>query len=351
MKKGKIRKISSLLIAVIIAVIIVPLGITEPVEASIYYYFKSPEENTVFKNGDEIPVSFYCAPEIKTTYTSGHVTYEDMPVTLKVFKGSTEIYSKDFTYQYADTLETTYTADTYGTLELRLYGLPYGLGNTEVVEQDSLTIKVKKPKASDVKKITPDLTVERTAKKKAVITCNNSSVYGMKIYRATKKKGKYKLIKTTKKAVFTDKKLKASKVYYYKIRLYAKSGNKTYKSKWSSIKKTPKKAAPKEPVDRPVIVSVKKIGEGTGKTRLVRISWKRLGSYTRDTVDFFVCRKEPGEEVYTKLEANVTWSDNEIYLTDETAESGKTYLYNVYADSKVKNYMCDTKTPAKYTVP
>ena len=49
--------------------------------------------------------------------------------------------------------------------------------------------------------------------------------YGMKIYRANKLHGPYKLLKTTKKNTFTDKKVSAKKVYYYKVFLWAKSGS------------------------------------------------------------------------------------------------------------------------------
>ncbi len=46
-----------------------------------------------------------------------------------------------------------------------------------------------------------------------------------KIYKATSKNGKYKLIQTTKKGVlsYTDKNVKINKTYYYKIRVYVGS--------------------------------------------------------------------------------------------------------------------------------
>ena len=45
---------------------------------------------------------------------------------------------------------------------------------------------------------------ERTAKNKAKIVCTTDYGYGMKVYRATKKNGKYKLIKKTSKNTFTN---------------------------------------------------------------------------------------------------------------------------------------------------
>ena len=66
------------------------------------------------------------------------------------------------------------------------------------------------------------------------------AVTGYKIYRATKKNGKYKLVKTIKKAgtlKYTDKKLKKGKKYYYKVRTYTKIGSTIYLGKWSRARK------------------------------------------------------------------------------------------------------------------
>ena len=66
------------------------------------------------------------------------------------------------------------------------------------------------------------------------------NVTGYKIYRATKKAGKYKLIKTIKKAStlkYTDKRLKKGRKYYYKVRTYTKIDGKNYNGKWSAVKK------------------------------------------------------------------------------------------------------------------
>ena len=66
------------------------------------------------------------------------------------------------------------------------------------------------------------------------------AVSGYKIYRAAKKNGKYRLIKTIKKAgtlKYTDKKLKKGRKYYYKVRTYTKIDGKSYFGKWSKVKK------------------------------------------------------------------------------------------------------------------
>ena len=65
------------------------------------------------------------------------------------------------------------------------------------------------------------------------------NVTGYKIYRASKKNGKYKLIKTIKKAgtlKYTDKKIKKGKKYFYKVRTYTKINGKKYNGKWSAVK-------------------------------------------------------------------------------------------------------------------
>lgn len=65
------------------------------------------------------------------------------------------------------------------------------------------------------------------------------AVTGYKIYRATKKNGKYKLVKTVKKAKtlkYTDKKLKKGKKYFYKVRTYTMIDGTAYLGKWSKVK-------------------------------------------------------------------------------------------------------------------
>ena len=74
---------------------------------------------------------------------------------------------------------------------------------------------------------------------KAKITWKKlSKVTGYKVYRANKKKGKYKLIKTLsgpKKVTFTNSKLKKDNYYYYKVLPYTRINGAVYKGKWSNI--------------------------------------------------------------------------------------------------------------------
>ena len=71
---------------------------------------------------------------------------------------------------------------------------------------------------------------------KVTISWNHiNSTKKYEIYRATKKNGKYKKIKTVKAISYTDKKVKSNKTYYYKVRAIASDSK--YNSKFSKIKK------------------------------------------------------------------------------------------------------------------
>lgn len=80
----------------------------------------------------------------------------------------------------------------------------------------------------------------KSGKRKIVLSWKKSSdATGYQIYRATKKNGKYKKIKTIKKrntVKYTNKRLKKGKRYYYKIRAYKKVSGKTYYSSFSKAK-------------------------------------------------------------------------------------------------------------------
>ena len=75
--------------------------------------------------------------------------------------------------------------------------------------------------------------------KKAVLKWNKKNGYkGCKIYRSTKKNGKYKCVKSiSKKTSYTDKKVKKGKTYYYKVKIFTKQGTKIYYSRYSKVKK------------------------------------------------------------------------------------------------------------------
>ena len=79
-----------------------------------------------------------------------------------------------------------------------------------------------------------------TNKKKGKAVVTWSKVSGGKkyyVYRSNKKKGGYKLIATTKKNSYTDKKVKKGKTYYYKIVAKGTNPLKADYSVTTSIKK------------------------------------------------------------------------------------------------------------------
>lgn len=86
-------------------------------------------------------------------------------------------------------------------------------------------------KAAFKKVAVPTKVKAAAGKKKATIRWKRASgVNGYQVYRASKKKGKYKKVKTITRAKTTkyiNKKLKKNKKYYYKIRAYKKVNGKT----------------------------------------------------------------------------------------------------------------------------
>ncbi|MBR2546790.1 MAG: hypothetical protein IKF07_01160 [Eubacterium sp.] len=106
----------------------------------------------------------------------------------------------------------------------------------EEAEQKAKAAAIKKAKAAKT-----TVKVKALTKHKAKVTWKKVfGVTGYKVYRATKKAGKYKLVKTVKKAKtlkYTDKKLKKGKKYFYKVRTYTRIDGKNYLGKWSKVRK------------------------------------------------------------------------------------------------------------------
>ena len=89
-------------------------------------------------------------------------------------------------------------------------------------------------------KQTEKITKVKAVKKKTTINCKKINyASGYEVYRSTKAKKGFKKIGTTtaKSTTFVDKKAKANKVYYYKVRAFVKVNGKKYYSKYSPVKK------------------------------------------------------------------------------------------------------------------
>ena len=96
-------------------------------------------------------------------------------------------------------------------------------------KQNTAKVKVAKVKSLKAKNL--------SGKKVRLSWKKVNGASGYKVYRATKKNGKYTLVKTIKNAKtvkFTDKKVKKNKTYYYKVSAYKKVAKKVVKGTASS---------------------------------------------------------------------------------------------------------------------
>ena len=94
----------------------------------------------------------------------------------------------------------------------------------------------KKVNTFGTKKVTK-VKVKVDIAKKTKLTWNKvTGATGYRVYRATSKSGKYKMIATVKKTAYTDKKTKARKKYYYKVEGTLKIKKRTFICKKSNAK-------------------------------------------------------------------------------------------------------------------
>ena len=240
----------------------------------------------------------------------------------------------------------SYKPKAVGTYKVRFQFMD---GNKEMGSYEK-TFKVKKVTA--LKSHKPSLEAKLVTIGNAVhpkLTGLNGKT---QIYRATKKSGKYKLLATTTKATYTDKKAKAGKEYWYKTRVVGKSGKKTYKSKLSAAKSEPLLYAP------PKVPTITKATATDGGAKL---KWKKtscqFGCYY--TV-YRSAKKGGGYEVVGQIRQD---NDGTLYaydggeissdsaFVDTTAEAGKTYYYKMSSSYEFKwNQKVATSAPVKVSV-
>ena len=107
-------------------------------------------------------------------------------------------------------------------------------------EQEKQKRKAKETAIKKAKAAKTTVKVKALKKHRAKVTWKKvSGVTGYKVYRSTRKSGKYKLVKTVKKAKtlkYINKKLKKGKKYFYKVRTYTRIDGKNYLGKWSKVK-------------------------------------------------------------------------------------------------------------------
>lgn len=249
-------------------------NVTVPV-ADLSKYFVAVDGTTAANNGSKTsidgatPVRVYCPGEIKdkvvmdsvknaeltlkvpakiTGLKAGKSTYNSVTLSWNKNKDADGYYidrydkkTAKWTNAYADiqnpgTISFTDRNLKTGTkysYRIRAYMI---VGSLEIEGSNSAVVS--KTPALQKSKI-------KSAKKsgKANIVVKWSKVAGAsgyKVYRSTKKAGKYKKISTIKKGStvkLMDKKLKKKKTYYYKIRAYRNVNGKKIYSQFTSIKK------------------------------------------------------------------------------------------------------------------
>lgn len=229
---------------------------------------------------------------------------------MKVYRAE----KKSGKYKLIDTVSTNVFIDTDAiALKTYYYKVKWSL------KVNGKTYKSKFSAVKGSSPARPQVACARTAKGKVKLTCvNKPSGVKMQIYRATSKNGKYKLIKTVKKASFTDTSAKAKKVYFYKVRFTQKSGKKTYKSKYSAIIKAEKAGTAGAADSTALSVAVVNTSKG------VKISWKKYSGAGYYLVSRSTSSSAEGE-VFDCL------GEDDLFTYDADAEKGKTYYYVVSA--------------------
>lgn len=168
------------------------------------------------------------------TYSSAKLSWNNVAEAAgyEVYRSTGKAYTKIKTVTGTSFRDTKLATGTKYSYKVKAYA-----------KADGKTITSKE---SNVKTVTPALSAPVKVKakagaKKATISWGKTDgANGYKIYRATKKNGKYKAVKTIKKqrtVKYVDKKVKKNKRYYYKVRAYKNVGGKKVYSKYSKIVK------------------------------------------------------------------------------------------------------------------
>lgn len=175
--------------------------------------------------------------------------------------------------------------------------------------------KAKPSKTQITKKVSTDYRSIKLTWKKV------SGATGYEIYRATKKSGTYKLIRTINsgsKTTYTNKKLTTGINYYYKIRVFRNVGSKKYYSSFSSI--VSKKAVPQTPK----ITSI-----SSTDTTKIKLNWNKVDGSQGYEIYRAASKNGKYNLVKTITKGTIT------SFTDTGLTSGKKYYYRVKAYRKV----------------
>lgn len=141
---------------------------------------------------------------------------------------------------------------------------------------------------------------------------------GYKIYRSTSKDSGFSAVKTIKSAStvsYTDSKVTFNKTYYYKVRAYKTSGDKTVFGEYTPVIKQ------KVMVGTPTVKSTK--SASTTTYNAVTVNWAKVNGAN-------------GYKIYRSTSTNGNYKalkvvSNTTTYTDKTTTCGKTYYYKVSA--------------------
>lgn len=156
--------------------------------------------------------------------------------------------------------------------------------------------------------------------KKAVLEFGDRGYFtAFKVYRASKKNGKYKKIATTYSEIYKDKSAKKGKSYYYKIEgvYYDKENNKTYTSA--------KTNARYYSVGLMDDIDIKYTRNGKSS---VKLEWNKIPGASQYLVMM------SNEEDYATIDVKA--DTTKTYATIKGLKTGKTYYVNVMAVKKSK---------------
>ena len=214
-------------------------SITDP--KSIKGKVTIPKEVTI--EGKKYPVRVIGAPGLANCKNMTEVVLPDTITTIGIRAfantGLKRITIPDSVKSIASNSVGTYQKDAESELTT-VKGFVIYAKNNPVAEDYAYSMGIKYIDGKRAKAFKPIMKAKRAKGKKASLTwTKNKYVTGYQIYKAAKKKGKYKKTATIKKPAtvkWISKKMKKGKKVYFKMRTYTKIGNKTFYGKWSKVK-------------------------------------------------------------------------------------------------------------------
>ena len=210
----------------------------------------TPDKGQVFYKGEKI---IYKVRD-KDIFDNESVYEDQLVIEVKSVSTGKNVYDKTYdSYEFSGKSDTTFTGKLSasdfpnGSYEFNVthnkgkwetpdeYNNYFNLAPESVFTSIIVTAKFK------IATLKPPKSMVATAGKKKVVIKYTKATGAKKyqIYRYSKKAKKYKLIATTSKTKYTDKKVKKGNKYRYKVRSY-RSGNGTVKSKFTSVRMTKK---------------------------------------------------------------------------------------------------------------